>query len=68
MKKFQFSLEKIRRLREARLEAEQALLRSLVAERGEVERRRMELDEEEARARGSHDRILTGSRLSGVMG
>lgn len=50
MKKFRFSLEKVRRLRESRLESEQALLRNLLAERGEVERRRQDLDGEESRA------------------
>ena len=49
MKKFRFSLEKVRRLREARLESEQALLRSLLAEKGEVEGRWRELDQEETR-------------------
>lgn len=49
MKRFTFPLESLRRLREARLEAEEALLRSLVAEREEVERRRAQLDHEEAR-------------------
>lgn len=49
MKKFRFSLDKIRQLRQARLEAEQALLRTLLSERAEVERRRDELEEEEKR-------------------
>ena len=52
MKKFRFSLDKLRQLREARLESERTLLNSLLAERRAVERRRTELDEEEMRAMG----------------
>lgn len=49
MKKFRFSLDKIRHLRQARLDAEQSLLRGLLAEKAAVLRRRAELEEEESR-------------------
>jgi len=50
VKKFRFSLDRLRQLREARLESERALLNSLVVERGELQRRWTELEEEEMRA------------------
>lgn len=52
MKKFRFALDKLRQLREARLESERVRLNGLLAERREVERRRAELEEEEMQAMG----------------
>lgn len=70
MKKFEFSLEKLRRYRQSRLDEQQARLLALMAERVELERRRAALEEEDIASaeRVRAARLITVEELSAVDG